>query len=342
MSNPKEFDIYEDTVRLQKSEGQKTNRYSKYCDFVYYESSITPGLKLAMRILKPEKPSYILCSTHGWHMSINDFEEINDVPKSKYLNVQIDMRGRAFSDGNPDCNGYELYDVYDAAEYVKKHYSEYILDDSIVYFEAGSGGGGNCYELISKFPDYFAAATALFGITDYSQWYNEDSRGEFKDEMDIWVGCTPDENPMAYNSRSGICGIENLHTPLFIAHGEFDIRVPISHAENYIKRAEELGKKGLITYYQMEGVGNLNHWGNVTKEQTATVKRLSEENRLSHKNPINLASSGQLVVKGYLVTKKFSVFLDSIDKTAILDYDIEQNKYTLTSSVPFDYKIEVK
>lgn len=342
MSNPKEFDIYEDTVRLKKSEDKKTNRYSKYCDFIFYESSITPGIKLAMRILKPEKPSYILCTTHGWHMSINGFEQIDDAPKSKYLQVQIDMRGRAFSDGEPDCNGYELYDIYDAAEYVKKHYSQYIIDDSIIYFEAGSGGGGNCYELISKFPDYFAAATALFGITDYAKWYNEDAKGEFKDEMDIWVGCTPDKNQMAYDSRSGILGIENLHTPLFIAHGEFDIRVPVSHAENYINKAKELGKGDLINYYCMQGVGNLNHWGNVTKEQTATVKRLSEENRVLHKSPINLAPSGRLIVKGYLVTKKFSVFLDSIDKVAVLDYDINQNKYTVTSSVPLEYKIEVK
>lgn len=108
-------------------------------------------------------------------------------PSGEYLRLQIDMRGRAFSDGAADCNGLELYDIIDACEYAKKHYSKYIIDPEVVYFEAGSGGGGNCYAVISKFPDYFAAATAMCGISDYGMWYDNDRTGEFRDEMDIWI-----------------------------------------------------------------------------------------------------------------------------------------------------------
>lgn len=153
---------------------------------MYYESSITPNLKLAMRVIKPEKPSYIIAQTHGWHMSMPEFCEMNE-PSGEYLRLQIDMRGRAFSDGAADCNGLELYDIIDACEYAKKHYSKYIIDPEVVYFEAGSGGGGNCYAVISKFPDYFAAATAMCGISDYGMWYDNDRTGEFRDEMDIWI-----------------------------------------------------------------------------------------------------------------------------------------------------------
>ena len=42
-------------------------------------------------------------------------------------------------------------------EYVKENYKEYLVSTSIVYFEAGSGGGGNAYTIAGKFPDYFAA-----------------------------------------------------------------------------------------------------------------------------------------------------------------------------------------
>ena len=113
------FDLqYEDSVRKAK---QKLicERFSRYCDFIYYTSSLDNSLRLAARILKPEKPSYILATTHGWHMSIPEFKEYNSA-QSDYLRVEVDMRGRAFSDGQPDCNGYELFDIIDAIEYVKK------------------------------------------------------------------------------------------------------------------------------------------------------------------------------------------------------------------------------
>ena len=59
-------------------------------------------------------------------MSIPRFSEV-DKPSS-CLTVHVDMSGRAYSGGNPDCNGYEIFDIIDACEYVKKHYSEYDLD----------------------------------------------------------------------------------------------------------------------------------------------------------------------------------------------------------------------
>lgn len=60
---------YEDKVREEKKK-ERQNQYSKYCDLIYYQSSIHPELTLAMCISKSEKPSYILAGTHGWHMTI--------------------------------------------------------------------------------------------------------------------------------------------------------------------------------------------------------------------------------------------------------------------------------
>ncbi|MBQ7933280.1 MAG: alpha/beta fold hydrolase, partial [Lachnospiraceae bacterium] len=195
MSN--HFEEFEDRIRLGKVEGKKANQYSRYCDFVYYNSSVNPELTLAMRVLKPEKPSYILAGTHGWHQSIPKFEELT-APASEYLQIQVDMRGRAFSDGKQDCNGLELMDVIDAIEYVKEHYSEYILDKEVVYFQAGSGGGGNAFAIAGKFPDYFAHVVSTCGMSDYALWHQNDRVGEFRDELDVWIGDI--SNPMAYAS----------------------------------------------------------------------------------------------------------------------------------------------
>ena len=254
------------------------NRYSPYCDFIYYESSRTPGLMLGMRVLKPGERSYILAGTHGWHMDAPEFEFM-DTPASKYLSLQVDMRGRAYSDGKPDCNGWELYDVIDAVNFARKYYSEYIIDKETVYFEGESGGGGNAYSIIGKFPDFFAAATIQCGISDYEMWYRNDAVGEFRDEMDLWVRYTR-------MKQHGISGQEwtdpfgKSANPSFIAHGEIDPRVPVEQARKYIRRAGELGKDSLVNYMEFKGVG---HWDNVTNEQEGLYQQLSERNRALHR-----------------------------------------------------------
>jgi pimeloyl-ACP methyl ester carboxylesterase len=268
---------------------------------------------------------------------------MEDKPYDDCLRVYVDMRGRAFSDGKQDCNGYELHDVIDAVEYVKRHYAEYILDADTVYYAGGSGGGGNGYELLNKFPDYFAAATVQCGISDYARWYQDDyAVGEFRDEMDVWIGCSPDENPMAYQSRSGRHGVRNLHTPLFIAHGSTDSRVQICQARLYVDEAKRIGKRDLVSYYEMEGVGTRDHFGRATPEQLNEMHQREIAHRESHRTPITLPKQGTLWVHGYLVTKHFSVWLDSLDKVAQLTYDLEAGSYELNCDVPVRYRLVLK
>ena len=44
------LDRYEDTIRDAEMPVDERNRYSRYCDFIYYTSSRTPDIKLAMRV----------------------------------------------------------------------------------------------------------------------------------------------------------------------------------------------------------------------------------------------------------------------------------------------------
>lgn len=69
------FEKYEDSIRAtHQYEEDRHNRYSPYCDLIYYPSSREPKLRMAMRVLKPRNPSHILVTTHGWHMSIPPFQ----------------------------------------------------------------------------------------------------------------------------------------------------------------------------------------------------------------------------------------------------------------------------
>lgn len=294
-----------------------------------------------MLIEKPKVKGYLLVTTHGWHMSMPKYEPEYELQEEReYLIVHVDMRGRAFSQGTPDCNSKELIDILDAAEYAKGHYSDYLLSKKIVYFEGGSGGGGNALALAGKCPDYFAAVTSLFGISDYAEFYLHDKIGEFRDELDIWIGGAPDNMPEAYMARSGLTTVENLMCPLYIAHGEKDERALVQQSREYVKKAHLINKAHLIEYTELAGVGNREHLGNATLEQEQEIQDKSEELRKNNRTVTELSMKGKLVVAGYLITRQFSIYLEDMNKVAMLEYDLRQNHFKLYCKENIRYKIE--
>lgn len=313
--------LYEDRV-IEKKNSDTCFFNSEHVDFIKVSSSRTPGVYTAAVIYKPDKPSAIIVTTHGWHMSVMQPFSDSSNPHPGYLTVQVDMRGRAYSTGNADCNGLELFDIYDVIEYVKKEYASYIVEPGVMHYVGGSGGGGNGYAIIAKFPDLFHSAVVQCGISDYAKWYTEDIVGEFRDELDIWVGCSPSESPEAYNSRSGIALISNVITPLLIQHGDCDIRVPVSHARDYYRVSKDNNKN--VSYTEFKNVGGKDHWDNLTGAMRSERDRECYAHLESYsKSKPSLPVRGKMLVGGYLVTNHFSVFMDKIDQLGEIEYDLE-------------------
>jgi pimeloyl-ACP methyl ester carboxylesterase len=294
-------------------------------DFIRIKSTVSEDVEFAIVVYKPEKPSPIILLSHGWHMSVEPPAADAKNPHPEFLSVQVDMRGRKYSTGKPDCNGLELYDFYDAYLYVVREYKEYISDPSQVYYEGGSGGGGNGFAIIGKFPDLFCSALIMCGISDYAAWYGQDTVGEFRDDMDVWIGTAPEQNGEAYRSRSGITTVGNILTPSYIVHGETDVRVPVTHSRNFVKEAEKFSKQ--VTYLELKNTGTGNHWGNITPEQENERKKFGLRALERHPAP-QLPPEGELTVAGYAVTKYFSVFMDSIDSVGKIKYNIKNKKIT--------------
>ena len=324
------FEKFEDTIRATKAKIDE--KFSRHCDLRLVRSSITPSVIFAVKIYKPATPGYLVATTHGWHMSIDANVEY-ETPQSPYLLVEVDMRGRAYSTGSPDCNGLELYDVYDAIRFVLEEYNDYILRKDLIYFEGGSGGGGNALAIAGKFPDLFSAVNAMCPISDYYEWYQTDNElGEFRDEMDVWIAPSPEKNRMAYDARSGISLLPNLLTRLLICHGTTDVRVPFSLTELYLNRAKECGKN--VQVYAMDGVGTREHFGNITDEQLANMEKLCRENISSNQMTITLPRQGKFVVAGYLVTKAFTIFLPSQNDIVTIRYDLDKKEILTNSALP--------
>ncbi len=92
-----------------------------------------------------------------------------------FFAISVALRGRDGSDGIRDSGGLEIYDIYDAVEAVKAAFPALVNPD-IVYITGYSGGGGNTMSALTKFPDYFNAGAAFFGMSDYGYhltngWY---------------------------------------------------------------------------------------------------------------------------------------------------------------------------
>jgi dipeptidyl aminopeptidase/acylaminoacyl peptidase len=296
---------------------------SEKVDFLRIQSTVTEDVEFAAVIYKPAKPSPVLLLSHGWHQSVMPPAKDTPSPYPGFLAVQVDMRGREYSTGNPDCNGLELYDFYDTYLYLIEHYREYISDAGQVYYSGGSGGGGNGFAIIGKFPDLFCSAHISCGISDYAKWYENDATGEFRDEMIVWIGDTPGRNMEAYRSRSGITTVENVLTPAYIVHGETDVRVPVTHSREFVEAARKLKKQ--MEYLELENVGTRNHWGRITPEQEKQKEEFGKRALAPHPAP-ELPAKGKLIVAGYVVTKHFSVFMDSIDSVGKIKYNLKKRK----------------
>lgn len=249
---------------------------------------------------------------------------------SDILKIEVNMRGRTFSDGKPDLSGWELQDWIDAVNFVRTEYKKYISDPAIVYAEGGSGAGGNVYALLGKFPDFFTAAFVHAGMSDYLDLYLQDEPGEFIDEMEGegWIGGSPESNPGGYHSRGGITTVQNLLTPLQIDHGETDIRVPVSQARNYVKAARTLNK--VVRYIEWPGVGDKQHWSNMTNGMNEYLSYLTKDWLKRFKKPPEISAKGKFIISGYIKTKNFDIILDSIDRIGSVDYFLTENRLPQT------------
>jgi len=310
-----------------------------------YPSSVDPKLRLFARFECSAPSGILLVSMHGWHGSVKKAhtDNIPDPASKNYFVISPEMRGRGDATGNPDCNGWELQDVIDAIEFARIHYRTRIQSPEIVLLSGGSGGGGNAYALLGRFPDTFAAARIYSGISDFALWHHFDRKGEFRDELEgvegkdprgrkAWIGGSPETNPEAYRSRGGLATVGNLMTPTLVVHGAEDVRVPALHARLWIGAAHGQGRGGLVTYHELAGVGdNRLHYAGESREQQTLRSRAGEDFFRAHRSPPVLPARGTLVIAGYLKTAQFEVILDSIDRVGRVDYDLPAKRFEVHS-----------
>ena len=151
--------------------------------------------------------------------------------------------------------------------------ADYLLDNGYsekgkLAVKGGSYGGYATLAAISEYPDYWGAAAAIVGISnfktfllntaDYRRYIREAEYGPLSDS--VWL-----------ESISPTAKAKNIKAPLLLIHGSNDPRVPISEARQIFHAVRNNGGIADTLFFTNEGHGTAN------KENTiAEYTRMSE------------------------------------------------------------------
>jgi len=281
----------------------------------YYTCSLDPSLRLGAEFHVPDVPRPLCLFFHGWHMTAEQSRKAGAISPllPEFFVVNVDMRGRGGSSGVPDASGFELIDGLDALEHARRTWPHLVEDTAGPFAVGGSGGGGNVLALVGKAPDTFAAAVSWAGMSDYALWYREDSAGVYRDEMDVWIGGPPDENPEGYLSRGGLHVLDNLLTPLLLVHGRNDVAVPVRHTEEYVRRSRSLGKAQVKVHY--------NDSGHDSAEWPLMLEHLR-----THRRPPEIPRRGRFLVHGFLACRPFRLILEDPSRMGRIEYRLDDSR----------------
>ncbi|NLF09038.1 MAG: prolyl oligopeptidase family serine peptidase [Pirellulaceae bacterium] len=313
---------------------------------------------------------------HGFSDSVAHFRNFRPNARSLrnkgFFAITVLMRGRAAeegaADGVRDSGGVEIHDIYDAVEAVKADYA-HLVDPTNVYITGYSGGGGNTLSALTKFPDYFRAGAAFFGMSDYgfdatNGWYNNGASAAHRAILDKDIG-NPADGPMVidrYRARaSNLASKNNPYSEIHLfVNGDEKICPPInalSYRDIALAAASHRGEFNNIfvhngdssgkTYQDFNGNGaqdgdETQNWphGPPNADQQAAAEQWFLSRLLAGSIPRPVMNDkDDLFVAGYVKTRKFSLWLgDGQNAAANLRYDLDNERMTFELRIAGDNK----
>ncbi|WP_255169114.1 S9 family peptidase [Natrononativus amylolyticus] len=227
-----------------------------------------------------ERPSPAVVNPHGGPASLDllDFGYRTQYLLAQgYSVLQVNYRGsvgrgREFKNLLiEDWGGGEQDDIAAGTRWLADR--EWIDEDRIAVF-GGSYGGYSAYWQLVAYPELYAAGVAWIGVTDLEAMYDESMPHYRVGLLEKYLG-TPEENPDLYRERSPVTHAENLEAPLLMVHGVNDSRVPLSQAEIFRDRLEELGyEEGQD--YEYEELGAEGHGSTDVDQKIRSLRLVGE------------------------------------------------------------------
>lgn len=325
-----------------------------------YQSSVTPGvtnLKAELNYDSAQSGAPIAVVMHGFSPASGNFASYRAnaerLRSQGFFVLTVAMRGRDGSDGARDSGGVEIHDIYDAVEAVVAD-SQYasMVDGTSVYVSGYSGGGGNVMSALTKFPDYFRAGAAFFGMSDYGYdttdgWWFNGSSSSHRTILANDVGNPQTGGPTVvdrYMARaSNLASKNNPYSEIHLFVNSNETTCPpinsTSFRDNAIAAASYAGEFDNITvhlgqagtYYDFNGdsinqPNEQQYWPHnaPTADQQAAAEQWFLAQLLAGQiaRP-ELNDTDTLFVAGYVKTRKFDLWLgDGQNAAAELDYSL--------------------
>jgi dipeptidyl aminopeptidase/acylaminoacyl peptidase len=171
-----------------------------------------------------------------------------------YAVLQTNPRGSSgrtleFSNANVnDWGGKDFIDIMNGVDHV---IARGVADPDRLAIMGGSYGGFMTFWAITQ-TNRFKAAIGHAGISDWFSFYGQT---DIPNLLEFGFGGMPTQSKPTYERWSPIEFATNVTTPLLITHGENDLRVPISQAEQYFRTLKKLEKTVEFLRYPREGHG---------------------------------------------------------------------------------------
>ena len=127
------------------------------------------------------------------------------------------------------------------------------IDSNRAVLMGGSYGGFMTLAGLAFYPDLWVAGVSMVGISNFITFL-ENTASYRRLLREAEYGSLDKHRDLLY-SISPINHVKNIKSPLFVIHGANDPRVPLSEAEQIVKKLKELGRKVELLVYEDEGHG---------------------------------------------------------------------------------------
>ena len=288
-----------------------------------YQSSVDGTKPLIMGVcFKPSRKKLpLVVVMHGYNGGRDPvIPDIIRLAEKGLFAIAPDMRGRGKSAGMWDSSGFDVMDIYDAAQFCCRNFSKQI-DTTNLNIMGYSGGGGNTFACFVRFPDTFRVAASFFGIPDYAAWHRSRGRVDCNQVMETVLGGTPKQLPAIYAARNATAAAgNNGQTRFHIFWDEAETGCPGFMDEEFLRASRAAGHRNCIPHFSRKRDrvrwhhGYTTNWPELIKSEKIFVPEILKRRVPEPKLP----RTGRLVVPGYVVTKHFQIWMQPVNKPELL------------------------
>lgn len=207
------------------------------------------------------RPHPTIVRVHGGPHGIRDHwqfdPELQLFASRGYAVMTVNYRGSGGYGSEFEKAGYGEWgramqdDVTDATHWLME---EGVADADRTCIYGGSYGGYSTLSGITREPDLYACGAANVGVYDLPLMFEEGDISE-RARGRAYLRNVLGEDQAALEARSPARQVERIEVPLFLAHGEEDVRAHIDHFHFLTERLDEAGIEYESLLFENEGHG---------------------------------------------------------------------------------------